>query len=313
MCKPLRVLILAVWFSYVNIPEYEIRRGGEVARLTKPSWLKVKIPSGESHRRLQELFKQAGIHTICSEALCPNIAECSSNGVATFLLLGNRCTRDCLYCNVKQGKPELVDAADAGKIADAVNIMQLRYVVITSVTRDDMDDGGASVFVETISQIRQTASRCKIEALVPDFCGSPSSINRVVDAHPFVFAHNLEVTEELFRELRPQGGFRRSLAVLRTAKAYNAAQKTKSGLMVGFGETKEQVVSAMMRLRDAGVDIFTVGQYLQPSARHYPVVKYYTPEEFKELEDIGYALGFSTVNSGPLVRSSYRAGYEHGI
>ena len=273
----------------------------------KPLWLKTRIPSGKNYLKLKSLIGREGLHTICHEALCPNAAECSENGVATFLLLGSSCSRNCLYCNVKSETPENVDATESKRVARAVKSLNLNYVVITSVTRDDLTDGGAVVFVDTIGQIKSVLPNCKVEVLVPDFRCDPEPIKKIINARPYVFAHNLETTENMFKTLRPQGDFKTSLRVLRTAKELDPYRLTKSGIMVGFGETKEQIVNAMEELRENGVDIFTIGQYLQPSEKHYSVKKYYTPDEFREFEDIGWKLGFSTVKAGPLVRSSYMA------
>lgn len=273
----------------------------------KPSWLKVRLPSGENYLRIKGLIDKHKIHTICHEALCPNLGECSDMGTATFLLLGDKCTRNCLYCNVKFGKPSDTDKLEPGKIADAVKVLNLSYVVITSVTRDDLDDGGAFAFADTIEDITRVLPSCKIETLAPDFNGRIESVKKVIEAIPFVFAHNIEVVEDLFPVVRPQGDYRRSLKVLRTAKEFNVNQKTKSGIMIGLGETKIQIVNTMKDIRSNYVDVFTIGQYLQPSRGHCPVKKYYTPDEFMEFENIGYDLGFSFVKAGPLVRSSYMA------
>ncbi|MGR3221226.1 MAG: lipoyl synthase [Candidatus Anammoxibacter sp.] len=277
---------------------------------TKPLWLKTRIPSGKNYLKIKSLLKREGIHTICHEALCPNAAECSKNGVATFLILGNICSRNCLYCNVKSGALHNIDLTEPIRVARAVNALKLNYAVITSVTRDDLTDGGAGVFVDTINRIKSAIPACKVEVLVPDFRGESGPVEKIINARPYVFAHNLETTENMFETLRPQGNFRTSLRVLRTAKELDPNQLTKSGIMVGFGETTMQIVNAMEELRENGVDILTIGQYLQPSKKHYTVKKYYTPDEFKEFEKTGRKLGFSTVKSGPLVRSSYMAGGE---
>ncbi|MGR3178838.1 MAG: lipoyl synthase [Candidatus Anammoxibacter sp.] len=280
---------------------------------TKPQWLKTRIPSGKNYLKIKRLIERQGIHTICHEARCPNTAECSEKGVATFLLLGNSCSRGCLYCNVKSRALEKIDSSESIKVAGAVKTLQLNYVVITSVTRDDLTDGGAGVFVDTINRIKSVIPTCKTEVLVPDFKGESKSVKKIINARPSVFAHNLETTENMFETLRPQGDFKTSLRVLRTAKEFDPKQRTKSGIMVGFGETKRQVVNVMEDLRENGVDIFTIGQYLQPSKKHYPVKKYYTPDEFREFDYIGRKLGFSLVKSGPLVRSSYMAGEQEVI
>lgn len=278
-----------------------------IKKQTKPPWLKVKMPSGKSFFKIKNLIEKNDIHTICNEALCPNVGECSGKGIATFLVLGDKCTRSCLYCNVKFGRPDDIDPSESRKVAEAVMTLQLNYVVVTSVTRDDLENGGANAFADTINHIKSISPNCKVEVLVPDFRGKAESVKEIVKAKPFVFAHNLEVTENMFNKLRPQGNYKRSLTLLRTAKTLNAGQKTKSGIMIGFGESKKDIMRAMIDLRENGVDIFTIGQYLQPSRNHYPVKKYYTPNEFKEYEETGHKLDFSLVKSGPLVRSSYMA------
>lgn len=277
--------------------------------IRKPPWLKVKLPSGRNYLKLKHLMDEYKIHTICHEAICPNIGECSGNGIATFLILGDKCTRNCLYCNVQSGNPEHPGTSvnEPERIVKAVEILNLKYVVITSVTRDDLKDGGASAFVNTIEKVNGALTGCKVEVLVPDFKGKIESVKSVVNARPYVFAHNIEVVEEVFNEVRPQGDFVRSLMVLQTAKEIDSEQKTKSGLMIGLGETKKQIINVMQKLRKCDVDLLTIGQYLQPTLNNYPVKKYYDPREFKELEEIGYDIGFLFVKSGPLVRSSYMA------
>lgn len=273
----------------------------------KPLWLKVRLPYGNGYLELRRLIQEYRLHTICHEAICPNIGECFDKGTATFLVLGDRCTRSCLYCNVRSGMPDKPDPTESKRIAKVVSVLRLSYVVITSVTRDDLDDGGAMGFAATIKEIRDILPTCRVEVLVPDFMGEPGSIKMVVDASPSVFSHNIEIVEGLFQDIRPDGDYKRSLKVLKMAKMINPAQKTKSGIMIGFGETKDEVIKVMKELMENRVDIFTIGQYLQPSKRHYHVKKYYTPDEFKEFEEIGYRLGFSFVKAGPLVRSSYMA------
>lgn len=278
-----------------------------VQNVRKPLWIRVKLPSGTNYLKLRNLLIKLKINTICNEARCPNISECSSKGVATFLLLGNKCTRNCLYCNVNSTKPNVIDIHEPLKISNAVKEIGLKYVVITSVTRDDLEDGGASIFVETVHMIKKLSPHCKIELLIPDFSGNDAAVTKIVNSEPYVIGHNLEVAEEIFKTVRPQGNFHQSLKLLKFIKKLNIAQKTKSGLMVGLGEKTRQVINVMEKLRKHEVDIITIGQYLQPSRKHYPVKKYYTDEEFREFEKIGYRLGFSLVKSGPLVRSSYMA------
>ncbi len=272
----------------------------------KPSWLKVSLPSGENFNKINSLLSREKLHTICQEALCPNRAECWSKGTATFLILGDICTRYCSYCNVKTGKPGKLDLDEPEKIAKLVKKLNLRYSVITSVTRDDLGDGGADVFYKTIIEIKKLNSNCKVEILTPEF-KREGDIKKILNAKPYVFAHNMEVTERLFSKIRPQGNYKLSLMFLKKIKEINENQLTKSGIMAGLGETKEEIIKTMHDLRKVKCDIFTIGQYLQPTKKHAAVQKYYTPTEFKEFERVGYGLGFKLVNSGPLVRSSYHA------
>jgi len=262
------------------------------------------MPSGPGYLELVKLLKQASLHTVCQEANCPNIAECFGKKTATFMILGDTCTRSCKYCNVSHGVPKAVDLREGARIARAVKSLGLRYVVITSVTRDDLKDGGAAVFAKTIYEIRVVDPDCMIEALVPDFKGDERALQHVLNAHPSVLNHNIETVERLFPVARPQGDYKRSLNLLKAAKKCSV---TKSGFMVGLGETKEEVIKTMQDLCNAA-DILTIGQYLQPTTEHLPVVKYYTPGEFRELKGIGEKMGFKHVESGPLVRSSYHAG-----
>ncbi|MBW2975707.1 lipoyl synthase [Candidatus Woesearchaeota archaeon] len=271
----------------------------------KPEWLKVRLPSGEDYAKIKGLLK-GSTHTICEEARCPNLGECWSRGTATFLILGDICTRDCRYCNVKKGKPGSVDFKEPEKIASIVKKLNLRYVVITSVTRDDLKDGGARTFRETIKAIRNT-SNAKIEVLTPDFKGDISSIRTVLSAEPDVFAHNIETVERLFPSIRSMADYKRSMLFLKRIKEIDPKQTTKSGLMAGLGETKEEIIKTIRTLRLAKVDILTIGQYLQPREDLAKVERYYTPEEFDEFKRIGYEIGFKHVESGPLVRSSYHA------
>lgn len=272
-----------------------------------PDWLKVRIGGGENYSKVKTLLRSAKLHTICEEAKCPNIAECFGNGTAVFLILGNICTRDCRYCNVTHGMPNPVNRNEPRDIAESVKTLGLRYVVITSVTRDDLKDGGASVFYETIQEIRCVNDACKIEVLIPDFRGDETAIQKVVDAAPDVINHNIEVVEDLFPQIRPQGNYQRSLEVLKTIKTKERRIPTKSGFMVGLGENTEQILTTMHDLRNVDVDFLTIGQYLQPTRNHAAVNKYYPPDEFVELKNAALQLGFLHVESGPLVRSSYHA------
>ncbi|DAC73332.1 MAG TPA: lipoyl synthase [Thermoplasmata archaeon] len=272
-----------------------------------PDWLKVRIGGGENFSKVKTLLRTAKLHTICEEARCPNIAECFGGGTAVFLILGNVCTRDCRYCNVTHGAPSILNDHEPSDIAESVRTLGLKYVVITSVTRDDLNDGGASVFSKTVKEIRQLNNNCKIEVLIPDFRGNNEAIQKIIDAAPDVINHNIEVVEDLFPLIRPQGGYQRSLDVLKTIKTKEQRIPTKSGLIVGLGETTEQILATIHDLRAAGVDFLTIGQYLQPTRGHAEVKKYYTPEEFSELKKSAFQLGFVHVESGPLVRSSYHA------
>ena len=272
-----------------------------------PDWLKVRIGGGENFSKVKTLLRSVKLHTICEEAKCPNIAECFGCGTAVFLILGNVCTRDCKYCNVTHGTPGSLNKNEPRDIAESVKTLGLKYVVVTSVTRDDLNDGGASIFYETVREIRRLNDACKIEVLIPDFKGDPTAVQKVIDAAPDVINHNIEVVEELFPLIRPQGDYRRSLGVMKTIKTMDGRIPTKSGFMVGLGETNDQILVTMRDLRAADVDFLTMGQYLQPTRNHVEVKKYYTPEEFLEFKNTALQLGFTHVESGPLVRSSYHA------
>lgn len=270
----------------------------------KPSWLKVKIPSGKNFDIINRIIKESNLHTICKEAKCPNAGECFGHGTATFMILRNVCTRKCLYCNVKHGKPKKIDKNEPKKIAEAVKKLNLKYVVITSVTRDDLKDGGSNVFFNTTKEIKKL-NKAKVELLIPDL--NENNLKKIIKAKPDVLGHNIEVTRNLFKRLRPQGDYSFSIKLLKNIKKINGNQKTKSGLMVGLGESKEDIVRTMKDLIKAEVDFLTIGQYLQPRKDLAEVKKFYTPEEFEEFKKIGLKLGFKHVESGPLVRSSYRA------
>jgi lipoic acid synthetase len=272
-----------------------------------PDWLKVRIGGGENYSKVKTLLRSAKLHTICEEARCPNIAECFGSGTAVFLILGNVCTRDCRYCNVTHGTPGPLNRNEPRDIAESVKTLGLKYIVITSVTRDDLKDGGANVFFETVQEIRRMNDACKIEVLIPDFRGDEAAIQKIVDVAPDVMNHNIEVVEGLFPDIRPQGNYQRSLNVLKTIKTKNRKIPTKSGFMVGLGENTEQILATMHHLKDADVDFLTIGQYLQPTRNHAEVKKYYPPQEFVELKSTALQLGFLHVEAGPLVRSSYHA------
>ena len=272
-----------------------------------PDWLRVKIGGGKSFVRMKKLLRSAKLHTICEEARCPNIAECFGNGTAVFLILGDICTRSCKYCNVKHGKPMPLNQTEPRDVAESVKELGLKYVVVTSVTRDDLVDGGASVFYETVRGIKNLNNSCKVEVLIPDFKGDSKSLEKVVSAEPNVVNHNIEVVEDLFPTIRPEGDYKISLKVLKTVKEINPSTCTKSGFMIGLGESKEQILKTMKDLLNADVDFLTIGQYLQPTKDHAEIEKYYTPEEFEEFKKMALNIGFKHVESGPLVRSSYHA------
>jgi lipoyl synthase len=272
-----------------------------------PYWLKVKIGGGERFVHMKKLLRGSKLHTICEEARCPNIAECFGKGTAVFLILGDVCTRNCGYCNVKHGKPGSLNENEPLDVAESVKHLGLKYVVITSVTRDDLSDGGASVFNKTVNEVRKIKSDCDIEVLIPDFKGKISSLKKVIDSKPVVVNHNIEVVKELFSSVRPQGDYNLSLKVLENIKKINPSVKSKSGFMVGLGENKKQIIDTMKDLKNVDVDFLTIGQYLQPTRSHAKIKKYYTPNEFEEFKKLAFDMGFEHVESGPLVRSSYNA------
>ena len=272
-----------------------------------PDWLKVKIGGGANFVKIKSLLRNAKLHTICEEAKCPNIAECFNRKTAAFLILGDLCTRNCRYCSVKHGNPTSLNPNEPKEVAESIKQLGLKYVVVTSVTRDDLEDGGASVFFETVKDIKRLNKSCKVEILIPDFNGKKEALKKAIDAHPDVINHNIEVVEELFPEIRPEGNYNTSLTLLKTIKSIDNKLKTKSGLIIGLGETKKQIIKTMHDLIAAKVDFLTIGQYLPPSNQHAEIKKYYTPEEFEELKKIAIEIGFKHVESGPLVRSSYHA------
>jgi len=270
-----------------------------------PGWIRVKISANEQFVRMRQLVSVHQLHTVCENASCPNIGECWGRGTATFMILGNRCTRDCRFCDVLPGKPEQVDEDEPRRVAEAVRVLTLKHAVITSVTRDDLPDGGAHIWAETIRQIRARNPECRIEVLIPDFQGNETALHLVFDAQPDILGHNLETVPRLYPIARPQADYQRSLEVLRRAK--EAHLTTKSGIMLGMGEALEEVRAVMRDLRTNKCDILTLGQYLQPTRQHVPVERYWTPEEFQQLKAEGESLGFLHVEAGPLVRSSYHA------
>jgi lipoyl synthase len=275
--------------------------------LRRPSWIKVRAPSGETYEWLQQLMRKKELHTVCEEAGCPNMGECWGSGTATFLMMGDICTRTCGFCDIKRGRPEALDWVEPERIAQAVKSMQLKHAVITSVNRDDRRDGGAPIFAMVIRRIRELHPGCSIEVLIPDFKGSIEALRIVMNARPEILNHNVETVPRLFKMVQPQDRYDWAKATLRNAKRLDPDVLTKSGIMVGLGETIEEVKRVMEDQRSWGVEILTLGQYLQPSRKHLPIARYYTPEEFAELREFGLGIGFKWVESGPLVRSSYHA------
>lgn len=273
----------------------------------RPPWIRVGAPTGDTYKQVQKLIRAKSLHTVCEEAMCPNVGECWGAGTATFLMLGDVCTRSCGFCDVKRGKPEPLDWDEPERVARAVRDMALRHAVITSVNRDEREDGGAPIFAAVIRRIRALQPGCSVEVLIPDFKGSIEALEIVMDARPEILNHNVETPARLFRYAQPQGKYAWAEATLRNAKKLDPEVLTKSGIMVGLGESVEEVRETMRDLRAWGVDILTIGQYLQPSRKHLPIERYYTPEEFEDLKEFGLALGFRWVESGPLVRSSYHA------
>jgi len=276
-------------------------------RLPKPEWLKVRAPGSPSYLRLKGLMRELNLHTVCEEAQCPNIGECWHHGTATFMILGDVCTRACAYCAVAHGRPDPVDAAEPVRVASAIHTLALNYVVITSVDRDDLADGGASVFAAVVRETRERLPECRIEVLIPDFQGNEAALQTVLDAKPDILNHNTETVARLYRMARSGGRYARTLELLERARRYAPSIPTKTGLMVGLGEEWDELVATFTDLRRAGCGILTIGQYLRPSSAHAPMVRYYHPDEFRELKRIALDLGFVHVESGPLVRSSYHA------
>jgi lipoic acid synthetase len=273
----------------------------------KPPWLKVPAPGGPNYLRLKGLMRELRLHTVCEEAHCPNVGECWEHGTATFMILGDVCTRNCGYCAVAHGRPPTYDIDEPARVAEAVAELRLRHAVITSVDRDDLLDFGAYIFAETIRQVQIRAPGCSVEVLVPDFQGNEDSIRTVLAAGPDIYNHNTETVPRLYKKARPGGRYERVLSIFRRAKAIAPHIPTKSGIILGLGETTEEVELVMRDLRSVDVDILTLGQYLRPSAGHLPLDRYVRPEEFRHLYDVGMAMGFRHVESGPLVRSSYHA------
>lgn len=275
--------------------------------IRRPDWIRVRAPSGETYQKLQTLMRSKALHTVCEEAMCPNMGECWGTGTATFLMLGDVCTRTCGFCDIKHGEPTPLDWLEPERVAQAVKSMQLKHAVITSVNRDDRKDGGAPIFAMVIRRIRELHPGCSIEVLIPDFKGSLEALQIVMSARPEILNHNVETVPRLFKAVQPQDHFEWAAATLSNAKKLDPEVLTKSGIMVGLGETMDEIKGVMGYQRSWGVDILTVGQYLQPSKKHLPIERYYTLEEFAEIKEYGLSLGFQWVESGPLVRSSYHA------
>jgi lipoic acid synthetase len=273
----------------------------------KPAWLKVRAPGGPNYIRLKGLMREWNLHSVCEEAHCPNIGECWEDSTATFMILGDTCTRNCGYCAVSHGKPVWEDREEPERVGRAVGELGLEHVVITSVNRDDLADGGAGAFAATVRAIRRYASGCRVELLIPDFQGKAEALQTVVDAAPDVLNHNTETVPRLYKMARHGGRYERTLELFRRARRSAPRLLTKSGIILGLGEERAELLETMRDLRDTDVNILTLGQYLRPSAQHLPVARYYSPEEFAELGEAGRAMGFSHVESGPLVRSSYHA------
>jgi lipoic acid synthetase len=275
--------------------------------LRRPDWIKVRAPTGETVEWLRGLMRSKSLHTVCEEAMCPNLGECWGSGTATFLMMGDTCTRSCGFCDVKTGRPAPLDWLEPERVARAVQSMKLRHAVITSVNRDEREDGGAPIFAMVIRRIRELQPGCSVEVLIPDFKGSIEALRIVMQARPEILNHNVETVPRLFKKVQPQDRYEWARATLSNAKQLDAEVLTKSGIMLGLGETLDEVKDLMQELRSWGVEILTLGQYLQPSKKHLPIDRYYTPEEFAELKRFGEEIGFRWVESGPLVRSSYHA------
>ena len=275
-------------------------------RVKKPKWLRVKLPTGENYKNVRGLVDKYKLHTICESGHCPNMGECWGEGTATFMILGNICTRSCGFCNVATGRPLSVDWEEPEKVARSVKLMKVKHAVLTSVDRDDLADGGSIIWAETVNAIRRISPTTTMETLIPDFKGELHNVDRIIEANPEIVSHNMETVRRLTRKVRIQAQFDRSLMVLKYLKD-NGIHRTKSGIMLGLGETEEEVIDAMKDLRGADVDVLTLGQYLQPTPKHLPVVEFIEPEVFDRLKQIGLDMGFRYVESGPLVRSSYHA------
>jgi lipoic acid synthetase len=277
----------------------------DVPRVKKPDWLRVKLPIGESYKQVRNLVDTHKLHTICESGNCPNMGECWGAGTATFMILGNICTRSCGFCAVATGRPDAVDWDEPQRVAEAIYLMKVKHAVITSVDRDELKDGGSIIWANTIKAVRALNANTTMETLIPDFAGKWDNLQRIIEVAPEIVSHNLETVERMTKQVRIQAKYHRSLEVIRRLK--DGGMRTKSGIMLGLGEAKEEVVQAMQDLYDNGCDVITLGQYLQPTPKHLPVVRFVHPDEFAELREIGYNMGLDYVESGPLVRSSYHA------
>ena len=271
----------------------------------KPNWLRVKLPTGENYRHVRNLVDTHKLHTICESGNCPNMGECWGEGTATLMILGNVCTRSCGFCAVATGRPDAVDWDEPQRVAEAIHLMKVKHAVLTSVDRDELKDGGSTIWPNTIKAVKALNPDTTLETLIPDFKGIAADIQRIIEAHPEVVSHNIETVERLTRQVRIQAKYRRSMEVLKMLK--EGGMRTKSGIMCGLGETKEEVLQTMQDLRNSGVDVITLGQYLQPTKKHLPVLRFVHPDEFAEYREAGYNMGFDYVESGPLVRSSYHS------
>lgn len=275
------------------------------SKIKKPNWLRVKLPTGESYKHVRDLVDTHKLHTICESGNCPNMGECWGAGTATFMILGNVCTRSCGFCAVATGRPDPVDWDEPQRVAEAIYLMKVKHAVITSVDRDELKDGGSTIWYNTIRAVKELNPETTLETLIPDFKGNKDQIQRIIDASPEVVSHNIETVERLTRKVRIQAKYWRSMEVLRTLK--EGGMRVKSGIMLGLGETREEVIQTLHDLRDNGVDVVTIGQYLQPTRQHLPVDRFVHPDEFAAYREIGYGLGIDYVESGPLVRSSYHS------
>jgi lipoic acid synthetase len=283
----------------------EITTAENNVRIKKPNWLRVKLPIGENYKKVRALVDEHKLHTICESGSCPNMGECWGEGTATFMILGNICTRSCGFCAVQTGRPDEVDEFEPGKVAHSIKTMQIKHAVITSVDRDDLKDGGAGIWVQTVRAVRHQSPGTTMETLIPDFAGKWENLQQIIDVAPEIVSHNLETVRRLTKQVRIQAKYDRSLEVLFRLK--KGGMRTKSGVMLGLGETDEEVIETMEDLRAVGVDILTLGQYLQPTPKHLPIVEFVTPERFDKYRELGLKMGFRFVESGPLVRSSYHA------